>query len=150
MVIRVVEIFKTYKYGNHSFFLNLKSMLRKKSKQNHEDYLSLEKQYQNIMDCFDFLHVQQMMNWEKARVNYDDYLNHMSYSQWKIYINGAFKIPSIEELRHEASKLLKSAIDFAKRNPKTDFYSTGTGPFKVIYRYGILELSCDFESWSCD
>ena len=60
------------------------------------------------------------------------------------------RVPTVEELKKDAERLLKSAIRFHKANPRCRFYMTATGPFKVICRYGILELECVFESWSCD
>lgn len=117
---------------------------------NCDDIPSLDEQYKSIMENFDFLHVQQMMTWEKARVEYDEDFNHMRYDQWKMMVGRDFKVPTVKELRDLASKQLKSAIDFAKKNPRNKFYMTGSGPFKTICRYGVLELTCDFESWSCD
>ena len=115
-----------------------------------DDVPSLQEQFKGIMENFDFLHVQQMMNWEKARVDYDDNLKHTSYHQWKVMIGKDLKIPTVEELRQMAHKQLKSAIAFAERNPRNKFYMTGSGPFMVMFRYGVLELICNFESWSCD
>ena len=47
------------------------------------DIPSLEEQFQDIMDNFDFHHVQMMMNWEYARVDYDDEGNPISFHKWK-------------------------------------------------------------------
>lgn len=119
-----------------------------------DDFPSIEKQFNDIMENFDFKHVQIMMNWDKARVVYDDDGNHTDYEQWKTlqgnYENYTLKVPTILELRKDAEKLLKSAIKFQKANPRNRFYMTATGPFKVTYRYGILELECVFTSWSYD
>lgn len=125
-------------------------MGRIKVTKNCECEPSLEEQYEEIMKNFDFLHVQQMMTWEKARVEYDEDLNHIGYDQWKMMIGEKFKVPTVKELQDFASKQLKSAINFAKKNPRNKFYMTGSGPFKIVCRYGILELTCDFESWSYD
>lgn len=131
-------------------------MLSKKNKES-EILPSLEWQFDNIMENFDFKHVYMMMCWDKARVDYDDEGNHVSYSKWVMYTgNGglsdvnSFKVPTIEELKTMASKMLKEVIRFSKNNSKSKFYCTGTGPFKAIYRYGILELECVFENWSYD
>ena len=121
-----------------------------------DDIPPLEEQIRDIMDNFDFKHVQMMMNWEKSRVIYDDDGNHTDYEQWKTlpgnYGDYILKVPTILELRKDAEILLKSAMRFAKVNRRCRFYmiTTGTGPFKVTYRYGILELECIFTSWSCD
>jgi hypothetical protein len=119
-----------------------------------DDIPSLEEQFQDIMDNFDFKHVQMMMNWEKSRVIYDDDGNHTDYEQWRTlqgsYENYILRVPTILELRKDAERLLKSAMTFQKANPRNRFYMTATGPFKVTYRYGVLELECIFTSWSCD
>lgn len=126
-----------------------------------DDIPSLEEQFQDIMDNFDFYHVQMMMNWEYARVNYDDEGNPISFHRWEtldipeegININDLFnhsKVPTVAELKKDAERLLKSAMRFAKANRRCNFYITATGPFKVTYRYGIIELECIFTSWSCD
>ena len=60
------------------------------------------------------------------------------------------KVPTVAELKKDAERLLKSVIRFAKVNRRCKFYMTATGPFKVSYRYGIIELECIFTSWSCD
>ena len=119
-----------------------------------DDIPSLEEQFQDIMDNFDFKHVNMMMNWEYARVDYDDDGNHTDYEQWKTlqgnYDNYILRVPTVLELRKDAERLLKSAMEFQKKNPRNKFYMTATGPFKVTYRYGIIELECIFTSWSCD
>ena len=127
------------------------------------DIPSLEEQFQDIMDNFDFHHVQMMMNWEYARVDYNDEGEPISFHKWKtlnipeegISMNDLFnpdhlKVPTVSELKKDAERLLKSAIRFAKANRRCKFYMTATGPFKVTYRYGIIELECIFTSWSCD
>jgi hypothetical protein len=127
-------------------------MLSKKNKES-EILPSLEWQFDNIMENFDFKHVHMMMCWDKARVDYDDEGNHTGYHQWKMYnpvSKGFYEVPSIIDLKTIASKMLKEVIRFSKNNSKSKFYCTGTGPFKAIYRYGILELECVFENWSYD
>lgn len=127
--------------------------LKKKNYTCDCDIPPIEEQFQDIMDNFDFKHVQMMMNWDKARVNYDDDGNHTDYHQWKVWQGGDWsnlKVPTVLELRKDAERLLKSAIEFQKKNPRNKFYMTGTGPFKVMYRWGMLELMCVFTDWSCD
>ena len=130
-------------------------MRKKVIKCNCEDDIPpIEEQFNDIMKNFDFKHVQMMMNWDKARVIYDDDGNHIDYEQWKMlqknYENCTLSVPTILELRKDAERLLKSAIRFHKINPRCRFYMTAAGPFKVTCRYGILELECIFENWSCD
>ena len=130
---------------------------------NCQDIPSLEEQYQDIMTNFDFKHVHMMMNWNQARVEYDDNFEHLSYHPWTVFrkpcdnftIEDVFdpknnKIPTIDELKKDANQLLKQTIRFAKANPRSKFYMTAIGPFKATYRYGVIELECVFESWSCD
>ena len=127
------------------------------------DIPSLEEQFKDIMDNFDFYHVQMMMNWEYARVDYNDEGEPISFHKWKtlnipeegISMNDLFnpdhlKVPTVAELKKDAERLLKSAMRFAKANRRCKFYMTATGPFKASYRYGIIELECIFTSWSCD
>ena len=128
-----------------------------------DDIPSLEEQFQDIMDNFDFKHVNMMMNWEYARADYNDEGEPISFHKWKtlnipeegISMDDLFnpdhlKVPTVAELKKDAERLLKSAIRFAKANRRCKFYMTATGPFKVTYRYGVLELECIFTSWSCD
>ena len=128
-----------------------------------DDIPPIEEQFNDIMENFDFKHVHMMMNWDKSRVTYDDQGNHVEYHQWETFHRPAdsnniedlfdpinHKVPTIEELKKDAERLLKSAIKFHKANPRCRFYMTATGPFKVTCRYGILELECIFASWSCD
>ena len=128
-----------------------------------DDIPSLEEQFQDIMDNFDFHHVQMMMNWEYAKVDYNDEGEPIRFHKWKtlnipeegISMDDLFnpdhlKVPTVAELKKDAERLLKSAMRFAKANRRCRFYMTATGPFKVTYRYGILELECIFTSWSCD
>lgn len=128
-----------------------------------DDIPPIEEQFNDIMENFDFKHVRMMMDWDKSRVDYDDDGNHTGYHQWETFHRPAdpndiedlfdpinHRVPTIEELKKDAERLLKSAIRFHKVNPRCRFYMTATGPFKVTCRYGILELECIFASWSCD
>jgi hypothetical protein len=115
------------------------------------------------MGNFDFKHVQMMMDWEYSRAEYNDEGECVSFHKWEtlnipeggIDMNDLFnpdhlKVPTVAELKKDAERLLKSAMRFAKANRRCRFYMTATGPFKVTYRYGVLELECIFSSWSCD
>ena len=127
------------------------------------DIPSLEEQFQDIMDNFDFKHVNMMMNWEHARADYNDEGECVSFHKWQtfhkpkedfdvtdIFDPDNLRVPTVAELKKDAENLLKSAMRFAKANRRCRFYMTATGPFKVTYRYGVLELECIFTSWSCD
>ena len=129
-----------------------------------DDIPSIEEQFNDIMENFDFKHVAMMMNWDYARVRYDDNGNHISYDKWRtfhkpenstdsieeLFDSKNMRVPTVVELKKDAEHLLKSVIRFHKYNPRSRFYMTATGPFKVTCRYGILELECIFASWSCD
>lgn len=127
------------------------------------DIPSLEEQFQDIMDNFDFKHVNMMMNWEYARADYNDEGECVGFHKWQtfhkpkedfdvadIFDPANLRVPTVAELKKSAEGLLKSAMRFAKANRRSKFYMTATGPFKVTYRYGIIELECIFTSWSCD
>lgn len=128
-----------------------------------DDIPSLEEQFQDIMDNFDFKHVNMMMNWEYARADYNDEGKCIGFHKWQtfhkpkedfdvadIFDPANLRVPTVDELKKSAENLLKSAMRFAKANRRCKFYMTATGPFKVTYRYGIIELECIFTSWSCD
>lgn len=128
-----------------------------------DDIPSLEEQFQDIMDNFDFKHVNMMMNWEYARADYNDEGECVNFHKWQtfhkpkedfdvadIFDPANLRVPTVAELKKDAENLLKSAMRFAKANRRCKFYMTATGPFKVTYRYGIIELECIFTSWSCD
>ena len=128
-----------------------------------DDIPSLEEQFQDIMDNFDFKHVNMMMNWEYARADYNDEGECVGFHKWQtfhkpkedfdvvdIFDPANLRVPTVAELKKDAENLLKSAMRFAKANRRSKFYITATGPFKVTYRYGVLELEYIFTSWSCD
>ena len=158
----------TYRYGSTlnlslNKFITMARIKRIIKCNCDDDIPSLEEQFQDIMDNFDFYHVQMMMNWEYARADYNDEGEPISFHKWKtlnipeegIDMNDLFnpdhlKVPTVAELKKDAERLLKSAMRFAKANRRCKFYMTATGPFKVTYRYGIIELECIFTSWSCD
>ena len=158
----------TYRYGSTlnlslNKFITMARIKRIIKCNCDDDIPSLEEQFQDIMDNFDFYHVQMMMNWEYARADYNDEGEPISFHKWKtlnipeegISMNDLFnpdhlKVPTVSELKKDAERLLKSAMRFAKANRRCRFYMTATGPFKASYRYGIIELECIFTSWSCD
>ena len=127
------------------------------------DIPSLEEQFQDIMDNFDFKHVNMMMNWEYARADYNNEGECVGFHKWQtfhkpkedfdvvdIFDPANLRVPTVAELKKDAENLLKSVIRFAKVNRRCKFYMTATGPFKASYRYGIIELECIFTSWTCD
>lgn len=124
--------------------------MKVKRTNNYDDSPPLNIQYENIMKNFDFDRVHEFMNWEKSKRDYDDEGNCIDKSSWKMFVApNMYKIPDIGELRKCASRLLKNVMNM-KENNKAPVISIATGPFKAIYRYGILELDCIIESWSDD
>lgn len=125
------------------------------------DIPSLKEQYEDIMNNFDFKHVQMMMSWDKARANYDWDGNHTGYEPWKTaHFNYKFNpdthsvehmwVPTEQELKEQASEYLLKLIEYIEKHPREKYHYTATGPFKYTYRWGIIELECVFHSWSCD
>ena len=115
------------------------------------DIPSIEDQFEDIMKNFDFIHVQLMMNWNGARVNYDDKGNITSSHKWEMLNpkSKEYKVPSVEELKGLAEDLLKDVINYVNKQHRVSYYQIATGPFKVTYHYKILTLECIFESWDC-
>ena len=64
-------------------------------------------------------------------------------------IDKDYKIPKVSDLRNIASHLLDDIINKVE-SLKENYYSIRTGPFKVTYRYGFLELDFIVESWSAE
>lgn len=115
------------------------------------DIPSIEDQFEDIMKNFDFIHVQLMMNWNGAIVNYDDKGNITSSHKWEMLNpkSKEYKVPSVEELKGLAEDLLKDVINYVNKQHRVSYYQIATGPFKVTYHYKILTLECIFESWDC-
>lgn len=115
------------------------------------DIPSIEDQFEDIMKNFDFIHVQLMMNWNWARVNYDDEGNITSSYKWEILNpkSKEYKVPSVKELKGLAKDLLKDVINYVNKQHRVSYYQIATGPFKVTYHCKILTLECIFENWGC-
>jgi hypothetical protein len=50
-----------------------------------DDIPSLEEQFQDIMDNFDFKHVQMMMDWEYSRADYNDEGKCIGFHKWQTF-----------------------------------------------------------------
>ena len=50
-----------------------------------DDIPSLEEQFQDIMNNFDFKHVNMMMNWEYARADYNDEGKCIGFHKWQTF-----------------------------------------------------------------
>lgn len=116
----------------------------------NEDCPSLEEQFDSIMRNFDFDKVLDYMKWDKSHREYDDYGHCIKTGPWKVFIQpNEFRIPTCGELIESAAKLLRGVMAVYKNQPE-NFISMHTGPFKVICRYGVLELIACLEYWSYD
>lgn len=94
------------------------------------------------MENFDFDKVLEYMQWSHRE--YDD----EGKSTWKMYVD-EHRVPTLYELSRNASVLLREVMKLYNDN-KSPYLSIATGPFKVICRYGMLELIACLETWSYD
>lgn len=109
---------------------------------------SLEQQRFSILNNFDFKTTAMIMA-SPCRPIWDDYYEKIQgYEPWYMWSNGQMKLFNPGELRCLAKKLLDEVIKLAKDNGDNVYMATG--PFKAIYRYGILELDFVMETWSLD
>lgn len=114
-----------------------------------EKISSLVDQYVEIMENFNFKRVAEFMAWNESRWSYNDDGSYEK-DQWMVVdrnVEGKwlYKVPTEHDLRLMASQLLRDVMKM-----KNDVAYIATGPFKAIKRYGILELDCVIEQWSCD
>ena len=110
---------------------------------------SLLDQYVEIMEEFNFKRVSEFMAWNESYWSYNDDGSYEK-GQWKVVDREVedkwtCKVPTEHDLRLMASQLLRDVMEM-----KDDHAYIATGPFKAIKRYGILELDCVIEQWSCD
>lgn len=122
-----------------------------KNEQNKRTVLTrapLEEQYKSIMENFD--KVLEYMQWDKSHREYDDEGRCIGKSTWKMYVGpNEHRVPTLYELSRNASVLLREVMKLYNDN-KSPYLSIATGPFKVICRYGMLELIACLETWSYD
>lgn len=123
-----------------------------KPKETYSDIPSLDKQIEDIMNNFSFQAVEHFMHLNIKPIWDGEYSNIQGYESWKVYnpYNKTFQVPTEEDLRNDALRLLIQAKNWVGIYPSEVFYSVASGIFKVIYRYGIIELNAVFESWSND
>ena len=111
---------------------------------------SLEVQKRDILSNFCFEQVAMIMaspclpiykykNEEKPEI--------IGYEPWKIFTEYEFRVPSIYDLYCCAERLLDDVIKEVHKNPKSNYQSIASGPFKVTYLYGNLTLDFVVESW---
>lgn len=97
--------------------------------------LKLQQKIDNIMDCFDFNKVHDIM----------EHLN------WK-WATTRGEVPDIIDLKQCARKLLNDVVDQyinnrICRDEQSQVFGISTGGFKAELYYEILELSFILESW---
>ena len=112
-----------------------------KSQFTDEDFLpTLVEQRDDILENFDFVHVANVMatnvykDWETGK-----------YGPWKIAMNYGFHVPSADELKDIAKKLMDAAIKCSRAT-----YISRTGPFRVTKVHRRLILDFVVTSWSYD
>ena len=125
------------------------------SLEKQRDCKPLEEQKRDILENFNFALVASIMatpcrpvyKWDVVdNPKTEDFDLIVGYEPWKMYIRtDKYKIPNAGELRFIANRLLNDVIKYAKSGG--NYHSIATGPFKVTYRYGILELDFIMESW---
>lgn len=124
--------------------------MKVKKTETHSDTPPLMVQYRYIMQNFDFDRVQEFMEWRYSYRNYNDEGDCIGKSEWKMCLaDKEYRVPTTRELKEIASSLLVDLME-SQKHCKSAMISMATGPFKAIYRYGILELDCIIESWSDD
>ena len=119
---------------------------------NPENYYrgSLEKQKLDILCNFRFGQVAMIMASPCLPIyknEEDDKPEIIGYEPWKIHTKYGFKVPGICDLFHCAEELLDDVIKEVHKNPKSNYQSIASGPFKVTYLYGNLTLDFVVESW---
>lgn len=71
----------------------------------------------------------------------------IGYEPWKILTKYGLRVPNIYDLYRCAEGLLDDVIKEVYKDPKSNYQSIATGPFKVTYLYGNLTLDFVMESW---
>lgn len=123
----------------------------KHSKKSTENTLrkSLREQKQEILENFCFEQVAMIISMPCIPVMDDYNIDIIGYKPWDMLVDKDYKIPKVNDLRNIASHLLDDIIDKVLSS-KEDYYAIHTGPFKVTYNHGFLELDFIVESWSAE
>ena len=116
----------------------------KHSKKSTKNTLRKSLREQKILENFCFEQVAMSM---PVMDDYD--IDIIGYKPWDMLVDKDYKIPKVSDLRNIASHLLDDIINKVESS-KEDYYAIHTGPFKVTYRYGFLELDFIVESWSAE
>lgn len=114
-----------------------------------EEAPSLREQRDDILKNFDFKTLAKVMALPCIPIYKDDnYEELVGYEPWRVYTKEGFIVPDESELRQSAEKLLNQVMVQSLNGDKYAFIACG--PFKVTFRYGILELDAVLSSWSWD
>lgn len=111
---------------------------------------SLEDQKKDILSNFRFEQVAMIMATPCMPIyenEEEDKSEIIGYKPWKILTKFGIKVPGIYDLFRCADKLLDDVIKEVYKDPKSNYQSMATGPFKVTYLYGNLTLDFVVESW---
>lgn len=116
---------------------------------NLENYYrgSLEKQKADILSNFCFEQVAMIMATPCMPTFKDSTLEVVGYRPWKMFSDEGFTVPNVSTLRKLAERLLDDVIKEVHKNPRSNYQSIATGPFKATYLYGNLTLDFVVESW---
>lgn len=110
---------------------------------------SLEEQKQEILKNFCFEQVAMIMLMPCMPIFGESYSSIIGYTPWCMLTDKGYKVPEVNYLRNLANHLLDDIINKVESS-KENYYSMHTGPFKVIYRHGFLELDFVVESWDAE
>ena len=111
---------------------------------------SLEVQKRDILSNFRFEQVAMIMATPCMPIyenEEEDKPEIIGYKPWKILTKFGIKVPGIYDLFRCADKLLDDVIKEVRKDPKSNYQSIASGPFKVTYLYGNLTLDFVVESW---
>ena len=111
---------------------------------------SLEDQKRDILSNFRFEQVAMIMASPCLPIyknEEDDRPEIIGFEPWKILTKYGLRVPSIYDLCQSAEKLLDDVIKEVYKDPKSNYQSIATGPFKVTYLNGNLTLDFVVESW---
>lgn len=110
---------------------------------------SLEDQKRDILSNFRFEQVAMIMATPCMPIyeNEEEKPEIIGYEPWKIFTEYELRVPSIYDLYCFAERLLDDVIKEVRKDPKSNYQSIASGPFKVTYLYGNLTLEFVVESW---
>ena len=110
---------------------------------------SLREQRDNILKNFDFKTLAKVMALPCRPIYRDDNCEELvGYEPWRVFTKEGFIVPDEAELRQSAERLLNQVMVQSLNGDK--YIWMACGPFKVTFRYGILELEAILTSWSWD